>query len=430
MTTMDLLINLFYDLSCQDLPPLFEESLQQIAALFSKYLTYENPLLNTDDESEIGVLERVRTGICEALVLYVQKFEDAFGPYVQPFITTIWNLLTTIGPETKYDHLVSKGLHFLTAVSGIKEYAQAFNDESVLEQIVEKAILPSVRLRESDLEQFEDSPNEYIRSTLEGTDIDTRRRAATEFLRTLLRQFEVLVTKTVEKYITYYLQKFAQNPQDEWQSKNAAVYLFTAIAALGTVTTSQGVLTVNPHLNVVDFFQNNIANDLVDNSSAHPILKVDAISYLYTFRSQLTKEQWRGAFQPLIQNLLSSNYVVYTYASIAVERVLSLTDASGSHVFGKEDVQPFAKDLLAHLFQLIEKEPAPEKIQDNEFLMRCVMRVLIVIKEGIVPITDLVLEHLIQTTKIISANPSNPRFYYYHFEAMGALIKCVIVNHL
>ncbi|KAI9746398.1 MAG: importin-alpha export receptor [Claussenomyces sp. TS43310] len=423
MLTMDLLIKLFYDLSCQDLPPMFEDSLQPIAALFSKYLTYENALLSTDDDSEVGVLERVRTGICEALVLYVQKYEDAFGQYVQPFITTIWNLLTTIGPETKYDLLVSKGLQFLTAVSGITQHAEAFNNDSVLEQVVENAILPSVRLRESDIEQFEDSPIEYIRSNLEGTDIDTRRRAATEFLRTLLRQYETLVTKVVEKYITYYLTKYAQNPREEWQSKNAAVYLYTAIAAQGVVTASQGVRTVNKNLNVVEFFQSNIASDLVDDSAAHPILKVDAINYLYIFRSQLTKEQWQGAFQPLVQNLLSSNYVVYTYASIAVERVLSLTDTSGTHVFGKEDVQPFAKDLLGHLFQLVEKEPAPEKIQENEFLMRCVMRVLIVIKEAVVPIADLVLEHLIQITKIISANPSNPRFYYYHFEAMGALIR-------
>jgi exportin-2 (importin alpha re-exporter) len=75
------------------------------------------------------------------------------------------------------------------------------------------------------------------------------------------------------------------------------------------------------------------------------------------------------------------------------------------------------------LFQLIEKDPAPEKIQENEFLMRCVMRVLIVIKDSVLPITDIVLQHLISITDIIGRNPSNPRFYYYHFEAMGALVR-------
>jgi exportin-2 (importin alpha re-exporter) len=419
---MDLLIKLFYDLSCQDLPPSFEDNLPQIAGLLEKYLVYDNPLLHTDDDAESGPLEFVKTGICEALVLYVQNYEDAFGTLLQPFITSVWNLLTTIGPETKYDLVVSKGLQFLTAVSGIAKHAENFNNEGVLEQVVEKAIIPSVSLRESDIEQFEDEPIEYIRKNLEGTDVDTRRRAATEFLRTLLGHFEELVTKVVGKYITHYLGKFSTNPKEEWKSKDAAVYLFSAIAAKGAVTSSHGVKQTNGLVNVVEFFQSNIASDLID-SGVEPILKVDAINYLYTFRSQLTKAQWQAAFPPLVNNLTSSHYVVYTYASIAVERVLSLIDDSGKHLFGKEDVAPLAKDLLLHLFQLIEKDGAPEKIQENEFLMRCVMRVLIVIKDGVIPISDIVLEHLIKITQIISSNPANPRFYYYHFEALGAVIR-------
>lgn len=422
VVTMDLLVKLFYDLSCQDLPPMFEDNLPTIAGLLNKYLTYQHPHLETDDDAEMGPLENVKTGICEVLVLYVQKYEDACGSLLPPFITTVWELLTTIGPETKYDLLVSKGLQFLTVVSKIKAHAEMFNNEGVLEQVVEKAIIPSVSLRESDIELFEDEPIEYIRKNLEGTDVDTRRRAATEFLRALLGQFEALVTQVVGKYVTHYLSQYSQNPS-EWKSKDAAVYLFSAIAAQGTITAAQGVKTTNKLINVVDFFKDNIYSDLAGDSSVQPILKVDAINYLYTFRSQLTKEQWAAAFPPLVQNLGSSDYVVYTYASIAVERVLFLTDDSGKHVFGGDEVKPFAKDLVEHLFSLIEKDAAPEKVQENEFLMRCVMRILIVIKEHVISIADIVLPHLIQITNIISANPSNPRFYYYHFEALGALIK-------
>jgi exportin-2 (importin alpha re-exporter) len=353
----------------------------------------------------------------------MQKYEDAFGELCKPFITSTWNLLTTIGPETKYDILVSKALHFLTAVASQDKHAVTFNDDSVLGQVVEKVILPNVSLRESDIEQFEDEPIEYIRRDLEGSDADTRRRAATDFLRRLLEKFEQLVTDVVGRYITHYLATFTQNPGSEWKSKDTAVYLFSAIAAKGVITATHGVKTTNPLVSVVDFFQNNIASDLLADTGVEPILKVDAIKFLYTFRSLLTKEQWSAAFPPLVKNLASSNYVVYTYAAIAVERVLFLTNDSGVHILGKEDVEPFAKDLLEHLFQLIEKDSAPEKIQENEFLMRCVMRVLLVIKEGVVPLTDSVLQHLIKITAIIGQNPSNPRFYYYHFEAMGALIR-------
>ena len=419
---MNLLVKLFYDLSCQDLPPVFEDNLVDVTSLLHKYLTYQNPLLNTDDDSESGPLEFVKAGICEVMTLYIQKYEDAFGELCKPFITSTWELLTTVGPEMKYDILVSKALHFLTAVAGIDKHAQNFNNDGILGEVVEKVILPNVSLRESDIEQFEDEPIEYIRRDLEGSDADTRRRAATDFLRKLLEKFEKLVTDVVGRYITHYLGAFASN-SNEWKSKDTAVYLFSAIAAKGTITAGAGVKTTNSLVNVVEFFQNNIANDLVADSGVEPILKVDAIKFLYTFRSQLTKVQWSAAFPPLVKNLASSNYVVYTYAAIAVERVLFLTDDSKQHIFGKNDVTPFSKDLLEHLFSLIEKDSAPEKIQENEFLMRCVMRVLIVIQEGVVPVTDSVLQHLINITQIISANPSNPRFYYYHFEAMGALIR-------
>ena len=420
---MNLLVKIFYDLSCQDLPPIFEDNLSDITVLLHKYLTYDNHLVATDDDSESGPLEFVKAGICEVITLYMQKYEDPFGELCKPFITSTWNLLTTIGPETKFDILVSKALHFLTAVASQDKHAVTFNDDNVLGQIVEKVILPNVSLRESDVEQFEDEPIEYIRRDLEGSDADTRRRAATDFLRKLLEKFEQLVTDVVGRYITHYLAIYMQNPATEWKSKDTAVYLFSAIAAKGVITATHGVKTTNSSINVVDFFQNNIASDLLAETGVEPILKVDAIKFLYTFRSLLTKAQWNTAFPPLVKNMASSNYVVFTYAAIAVERVLFLTSDSGEHIFGKNEVAPFAEDLLEHLFQLMERDSAPEKIQENEFLMRCVMRVLLVIKEGVVPLTDNVLKHLINITNIIGRNPSNPRFYYYHFEAIGALIR-------
>lgn len=427
---LNLLVKLFYDLSSQDLPPIFEDNLADVTGLLHKYLTYDNPLLTTDDDSVSGPLEFVKAGICEVMTLYMHKYEDAFGDLCKPFITSAWSLLTTIGPETKFDILVSKALQFLTAVASLDKHAQNFSNEDILGQVVEKVILPNVSLRESDIELFEDEPIEYIRRDLQGSDADTRRRAATDFLRKLLEKFEQLVTNVVGRYITHYLETFSRDQSGEWQSKDTAMYLFSSIAAKGVITAAQGVKTTNYLVDIVDFFQKNIANDLIADSGVEPILKVDAIKFLYTFRSQLTKPQWSAAFPPLVKNLASSNYVVYTYASIAVERVLFLTNDSGEHIFEKGDVTPFAKDLLEHLFQLMEKDLAPEKVQENEFLMRCVMRVLIVIREGVLPITDLVLQHLINITNIIGRNPSNPRFYHYHFEAIGALVRYAALSQL
>ncbi|KAK5654859.1 hypothetical protein OQA88_6895 [Cercophora sp. LCS_1] len=418
LETMSLLIRIFYDLSCQDLPPIIESNLQPITVVMQKYLAYSNPIFD-DEEDEATPLENLKSDICDALQLYTNKYDDDFGTYVQPFTEYVWNVLSSVGPQKRYDILASKALQFLTAVASVRRHAEIFNNDQILSTIVEKVVLPNVALRESDIEMFEDEPIEFIRRDLEGSDTDSRRRAATDFLRKLLDNFERLVTEVVFKYINGYLE----TGKSDWKAKDTAVYLFLAIAAKGAVTAAQGVKTVNSFVNVIQFFEQHIAADLLA-EGVQPIAKVDAIKYLYNFRSQLNKAQWDTAIKPLIQNLGSSNYVVYTYAAIAVERVLFLTDDQGQHVLGRVDIQPYAKDLLEHLFTLVEKDKSSAKLQENEFLMRCIMRVLIVIKEGVLECgIGNILEHLILITNIIKENPSNPRFYYYHFEAIGALIR-------
>lgn len=406
-------------MSCHDLPSIFEDNLGSIAELLLKYLQYKNPLLDTDDEAEVSILDTVKADICEILVLYTFKYDKEFSDLCQPFITSAWELLSTIGPESKYDTLVAKALHFLTIIAGTSQHSGSFNDEGVLTQIVEKVILPNVSLREVDIELFEDEPIEFIRRDLEGSDNDSRRRSATEFLRQLQEKFETTVTNTVSKYINHYLTQ----GKTDWKAKDTAVYLFLSIAAKGAVTAAKGVTQINPLVNIFEFFEQHVASDLTTADGSEPIPKVDAIKFLYTFRSQLSAEQWKQALSPLIQNLNSSNYVVYTYAAIAVERVLFLSDESGKPLFTRQDVEPFAKDLLDHLFKLIEKDADPAKLQENEFLMRCVMRILIVIKDGAAPMLDNALTHLVAITNIMKQNPSNPRFYYYHFESIGALVR-------
>ncbi|KAH7073441.1 CAS/CSE protein [Paraphoma chrysanthemicola] len=426
-TTLDLIVKLFYDLSCQDLPPVFEDHIGTIAGLLHKYLTYDNAALRTDDDTESGPLEYVRAGIFEALMLYIQKYEDVFGPQLGQFIETTWNFLMTVGLETKYDILVSKALQFLTSVAST-QHAENFNNQTVLVQVIEKVILPNLTLRESDVELFEDEPIEFIRRDLEGSDNDTRRRAATNFLRQLMSRFEGLVTTTSQTYIDAYLQNYAKDTSENWKSKDTAVYLFTAVAAKGTATAAQGIMSVNENVNILDFFTTHIAADL-QSESAEAILKVDAIKFLYIFRSQLSPDLWRAAFPLLVNHLGNENYVIHTYASIAVERALFMTDSNKQPIIPRGDVVGSSRDLLTHLFKLITKDSKPEKIQENEFLMKCVMRVLIFIRDGVLPICDNILNNFIAIVKVIRHNPSNPRFQYFLFEGIGALIRFGAPKH-
>lgn len=421
--SLNLIIKLLYDLSVQELPPVFEDNLPAVTALLHKYLTYENKLLETNDDADPGPLEHVKAGIFEVLHLWVQKYEEDFGSHVGQFIGSSWNLLTAVGPQSKNDLLVSKALHFLTAITGNASHAEAFNSEATLSQVVELVVLPNLTLRESDMELFEDEPIEFIRRDLEGSDSDTRRRATTDFLRQLMAKFPIMVSNVVNRYVDHYLSDYTRDTRANWKSKDTAVYLYSAIAAKSTITTSQGVTSTNDFADIVAFFQRNIASDLIADDGIAPILKVDAIKYLYTFRSQITPAQWQEVFPLLVKHLGSSDYVIYTYAAIALERVMALNNTAKQPVIDRADVEKLSPQLLQHLFGLIERNADPARLQENEFLVRCIMRVLIVIREGVLPIMNEIVPHFVKIIQISSQNPSNPRFNYYLFEALGALIR-------
>ena len=284
--------------------------------------------------------------------------------------------------------------------------------------------MPNIYFREIDEELFEDEPINFVRSDLEGSDFDSRRKSATDFLRELKEVNTGLLTNTVMTYVNQFLSS-----QSDWKNKDIAIYLFSSLAAKGSVT-NVGVTSTNVLVDVVKFFSDNIANDLMNtNHSTNPILKTDAIKYIFTFRNQLTKDQLLTTFPLLINHLQDSNTVVYTYSSITIEKLLSMnsfTDINHSPVFNKSDIQPFVNDLLTNLFRLIlsNDQTSPEKLAENEFLMKCIMRVLNTVENLIDDSFKVtIIDQLLKILKIIAKNPSNPKFSHYIFESLGLLIK-------
>ncbi|GAA5808330.1 hypothetical protein MFLAVUS_001720 [Mucor flavus] len=421
--SLNLLIKIYYDLNCQDLPEFCEDNLGTFMSLFEKYLIYQNPLLVTDDEEEEGPLEQIKTGICYILELYASRYEDAF-PQLEHFVPIVVGLLTNAGAEPKYDSMVCKAFTVLTAIVKIDRHSHIFADPAQLSNMCERIALPNIGLRLVDEELFEDNPIEYIRRDLEGSDTDTRRRAAADFIRGLMERFEVQVTKIMSEYVTRYLQTYSSDPTNNWKDKNTAIFLLVAIATR-SATSTQGVTKTNELVDVVDFFSKHVLCDLQsDINTAIPILKVDAIKYVYTFRNQLTKEQLLTVFPLLVKHLESNDYVVHTYAAIAIERILFIRQGK-TMMFTSDDIKPYSETLLSQLFRLIELGQTPEKLSENDYLMRAVMRVIITSRQDMIPYVNVIMGKLTSILAIVSKNPSNPKFNHYIFESIGALIRFI-----
>ncbi|CAJ0833395.1 117_t:CDS:10 [Entrophospora sp. SA101] len=302
-----------------------------------------------------------------------------------------------------------------------------------------------------DEELFEFDPIEYIRRDLEGSDSDTRRRAATDFVRSLMSQYLHNITRVIGVYIAEFLKRYNEN-QKNWKDKDVAIYLLTSIATPGTTTKvsytiqlsvelneallfakeiirlfklnyKYGLTVVNDLVDVVEWFSANVLPDLqtvVD--SGEPVLKVDAIKYIYTFRNQMNKSQLTSVFPLLVKHVSSSNYVVHTYAAITIDKMLTMRK-DNAMLFSRADIKPYTQELLISLFRLIESGTTPQTLAENDYLMKAVMRVIFTSREDILPYVGDIMSHLIAILGQISKNPSNPRFNYYVFESIGALIR-------
>lgn len=137
----------FYSLNSQDLPEFFEDNMNTWMPTFHELLVTDVPCLKTGDDEEAGVMEMLRSQICDNITLYAQKYDEEFAPFMQKFVTAVWELLVNTGQQPKYDSLVTNALHFLSTVAGRNQYSSLFQDPNVLASICEKVIVPNMDFR-------------------------------------------------------------------------------------------------------------------------------------------------------------------------------------------------------------------------------------------------------------------------------------------
>lgn len=203
---------------------------------------------------------------------------------------------------------MTSGIAFLTSIS-MSVYHQLFQDPATLKELIEKIIIPNLKLREIDLEMFEDNPIDYIRSDIEGSDGETRRRGAILFIKGLRKYYEKTVTEVCGGFVNKMLQvkkkkitplppfsylsesplkDYSQNPVSNWLAKDVAIYLITALAIRGQ-TVAQGTTNVSELIPIREFYLSQIVPELMNTNPPSLVLKADALKFVWTFRLQVKK---------------------------------------------------------------------------------------------------------------------------------------------
>lgn len=427
METLRLMSRIFYSLNWQDIPEYFEDNCEIWMTEFSKYLSFENPSFDDDSETnEPGCIEKVKAAIIDNLVLYATKYEETFTPFLSTFTSLVWQLLVGIKSQPKYDVLATVSIKFLTTVSSKQMNMHLFTDET-LQQIVEHIVVPNLMATELDEELFEDNALDYIRKDIEGSDQDTRRRCSVDLVRSLLKFFPQKTTELGLSYISGMLAEY-QTTQD-WRAKDGALHLVIAVAVMSTTATT-GAGALNPDVDILDIFNTHVLPELHDpDVNARPIVKADAVKMICTFRSHFPVAFLLELVPHLIRLLSSEHIVIQTYAAMTIERFLTIRDTppnppgvtrvKGELRLGKDALGTFLNPLFSALFPVLDNPDLPE----NDYVMKCVMRVLSVVGSDISSVTELVLQQLTSTLERVCKNPSNPHFNHYLFECIALLVR-------
>ena len=156
------------------------------------------------------------------------------------------------------------------------------------------------------------------------------------------------------------------------------------------------------------------------------------------------------ALLPLLVPFMgASSFVVHTYAAAAIERMLTVRDAApagagagagaggagaaapaaavapagrgGVPRVATEALLPLVPALLTSLFGKIARADYPE----NEYLMRCLMRVVVLSRAALAPLAPQIIAALTQVLARVCGNPSNPVYNHFLFETIAALMRAV-----
>ncbi|KAG2356783.1 CAS/CSE protein [Suillus spraguei] len=400
-----ILIDIFYDFTYAH-----DSFFAPQTGLFQRFMSWDPAELRSDpDETQPSLPAQLKTKIFEIGELYIKLFPDQLSrsPAVEGFVQSVWELIGSNKlPGVADDSLVSQSLRFISTAIRSGFYKSLFSSRDTIASLVQG------------MEQFEDEPLEFIRLDLafggSASEVATRRQAAADVLQALVSSgYQTEATEIVGSWITSGLQQYNSNPAQNWKAKDSAIYLLTA----------HGVTSTNALVDVVKFFSEHVYQDLrASAGSIHEILYVDAIRFLLTFRN---RDQLLSVLPLLVRHLNADHYVTYTYAAITIDRILFIKKGT-QLLFSQADIHDIAADLLNALLSKIEAASLPEKVAENDHLMKCAMRIIVTARQTLTPIYQQVLQRLVNILGVIAKNPSNPNFDQYIFESISALLRFVV----
>lgn len=419
-------IGAFFSLNVIDLPEFFEDHREEYFRGFLELLKFQHEAVA--GQGQQGLLEQVKGAICECFVLYAEKYQEEFMPFLLRCVQEVWTLLVGLDQQEKNDQLVAKGIQFLSSTAATQWPQSPFEDPNVLSGICEKVVFPNVLLRDSDVELFEDNPLEYVRRDMEAADQETRRRSSMDLVKAMGRVNEAKVTEILIGYVKALMEKASQAAAGQAERfKDACIFLCIAMA-VREQTQREGVTATNQNVNVLDFFSSLVVPELTSEPlSQRPVLRASCLKFVTVFRNQLPREQISQLLPAICKHITAESAVVHTYAAMCIEKLLRVKDKTPQgQVAPRYDPVSMKGPLLQMVQPILQIIAASKGIPMNEYLMRTVARIFAFLKQQGAETGLAMLGPLSAILIAMAANPSNPVFNHNLFEAVASIVKVCV----
>ena len=429
-----LLLDIFYSLSAQDIPAFFEENFgTRIAPVIDRILSEYGD--NQD-------LVQVHVSACEFIRLYVMRYEEEVGEYLVPLVVSILRLLSSsMNSTSTYELVISEALSVIAAVFRRARFRTLFDEPSMLTAVIERIVLPSLLLHESDeeavgttiseatdwiLAHFMDEFTTGLKKPASSHGELRRRPAAEEVLQALITTYPDAVKSLLEGFLT------AARSSTDWRLREASIVIYIAMFSVRKALSHGTGISFDNNNNrqAVLVLENEIipllkellpvlSNAFVPLSSPTAFLAAMALRFC-AFSIDFVRTLDPNLFQLLVSLIMGKflhiqNPLVHLSAALFLERVISSN--MKETIFQTEQ----AFEAIKVLIGLIEGQVASLS-HEPEILMRLVVYLMYQMKEQL---NSPMMVNLLQVFSILvkrcGPSPKNPLFTRWIWEALGLL---------
>lgn len=427
-------IETIYSLNYIDITSHIQDTLPNVMSILLNILNLSSDkysiLCNTSSILNIYELE---TTIFYFIISLISHDQESMEQYFIPILDITFQC-QNIDNIHQYPEIVVAGLQVLSTIyTNINTINDNYN--KYIKYTCEIILPRESRLDEDIQDMFITSPIDYMEFDLFNSHTGSRRQVCINVVQILCKKFPQYVIPLFQNIIDISLQQYIQNPIQNWQSKDCALFFISAVT-IKSYTRSTGVLEITNNINISKYFTDHVLTELLTTNSQQtidinylPIIKADCLKFIYQFRSILPIDILPNLLKTSIEYLYSSYEVILSYSSLVISSFLELKkDAiNGTNIQINNDQDTVDKILLSmRLPSNIVLPQIPMILQNlqlalpkvsSEHVACTLLHVLYIGKNSVLlQFQAELLKHLSEKLLEISKKPINPILNHVLFE--------------